>query len=203
MVNIGAAANLEMAEVHLPFVAAKAARILSRISAAARSVNVTATIRAGSTPRSRTSRYTSTSLRVFPVPALAHTTVFRSNAILGSVKSAQSSVFAIDAVLLLAWIRVQFALSNFPDQSSGSHSDIIKNRFINGVSNDRILRRTKQQITSIHSHVFIGTKCVHGKISVNRNLKRFLQQSCRRTGYGGVFEIIYPDGINPAAGMMR
>src|SRR5439155_11588476 len=79
MVEIGAAANLEIAEVHLPCVAAKAARILSRISAAARSVNVTATIRPGSTPRSRSSRYTSTSLRVFPVPALAHTTVFRSN----------------------------------------------------------------------------------------------------------------------------
>src|SRR5262249_6518420 len=121
MVEIGAAANIETTEAHLPCLAAKAARIRSRISAAARSVNVTATIRVGSTPRSRTSRYTSTSLRVFPVPALAHTTVLRSNAILGSVKSAQSPVFTIDAVLLLVGIREQSALTNFPDQSLDSH----------------------------------------------------------------------------------
>src|SRR5256885_14853789 len=187
MVEIGAAANIETTEVHLPCRVAKAARILSRISAAARSVNVTATMRLGSTPRSRSSRYTSTSFRVFPVPALAHTTVFRSNVISGSVKSAQSPVFAIDTVLPIGRIRMQFAFSNFPDQSLDSRPDIVKNRFINGVGDDRIFRRTKQQITSIHSHVFFGTKCVHRKISVNRNLKRFLQQSCRRTGNGGIF----------------
>src|ERR1700722_165556 len=47
----------------------------SRISAAAFSVKVTATIRSGSTPSASSSRYTSTSFRVFPVPALARTTV--------------------------------------------------------------------------------------------------------------------------------
>src|SRR5215475_14105767 len=58
-----------------------APRIRSRISAAAFSVNVTATMRIGSTPDSRSSTYTSTSLCVFPVPALAQTTVLLSNAI--------------------------------------------------------------------------------------------------------------------------
>src|SRR5213593_2762463 len=141
MVEMGAAANLETTEVHRPSVAANAARILSRISAAARSVNVTATIRPGSTPRSRSSKYTSTSLRVFPVPALAHTTVFRSNDISGTVQSAQSAVFAINAVLLLAWIRVQFALTNLAEKSFDFHLDVIKNRFVNGVGDHRILRR--------------------------------------------------------------
>src|SRR5881409_3725792 len=203
MVEMGAAANLETTEVHRPSVAANAARIRSRISAAARSVNVTATIRPGSTPRSRSSRYTSTSFRVFPVPALAHTTVFRSNVISGSVKSAQSPVFAIDAVLLFGGLRAQFAFTDFPDQKLDSRPDILKNRFINGVRDDRIFRRTKQQITSIDSDVFFGTKCVHRKIGVNRNLKRFLQQSGRRTGNGGIFEVVYPDGINPAARTTR
>src|SRR5213594_1044892 len=82
MVEIGAAAKLEIAAVHLPCLSANAVRIRSRISAAARSVNVTATMRPGSMPRSKSSRYTSTSLRVFPVPALAHTTVLVSNGIL-------------------------------------------------------------------------------------------------------------------------
>src|SRR5215510_663981 len=39
-------------------------------------------MRPGSMPRSKSSRYTSTSLRVFPVPALAHTTVLVSNGML-------------------------------------------------------------------------------------------------------------------------
>src|SRR5262249_20230187 len=55
-------------------------RMRSRISAAAFSVNVTATILDGSAPPSSNPRYVSTSLRVLPVPALAQMTVFFSSA---------------------------------------------------------------------------------------------------------------------------
>src|SRR5437660_11276585 len=111
MVEIGAAANLEIAEVHLPCVAAKAARILSRISAAARSVNLTATIRSGSIPRSRSSRYTSTSLRVLPVPALAQTTV------LTSIQTTEPPILAVHTALPVGGIGMHHSFAYLVHQA--------------------------------------------------------------------------------------
>src|SRR5262249_21532356 len=81
IVEMGAAGNKAIVFIQWPGRVNNAERILSRISAAAFSVNVTATMHMGSTPRSSSSRYTSTSLRAFPVPALASTTVFISSGI--------------------------------------------------------------------------------------------------------------------------
>src|SRR5437867_7120615 len=178
MVEIGAAAKLEIAAVHLPCLLANAVRIRSRISAAARSVNVTATMRPGSMPRSKSSRYTSTSLRVFPVPALAHTTVLVSN-ISTAIHPAQPPIFAIDAVLLFGWIRMQFAFMNLADQSFHSHPHIIDNRLVNRVRDDRVFRRTEQQITAIRSDALIGAESLHRQIGINWNLKRLLQEPRR------------------------
>src|SRR2546426_966541 len=81
MVEMGAEGMSAMVFIHCPGFAYSAVRILSRISAAAFSVNVTAAMRIGSMPCSISSRYISTSLRVLPVPALAQTTVLVLNGI--------------------------------------------------------------------------------------------------------------------------
>src|SRR5215831_178655 len=96
IVDIGAAGNSAIVFIHCPAFAYSAVRIRSRISAAAFSVNVIATMRSGSTPCSSKSRYTSTSLRVLPVPALAQTTVFLSKLISGFELAADGADFGID-----------------------------------------------------------------------------------------------------------
>src|SRR2546428_2005060 len=144
-------------------------------------------MRPGAMPRSKSSRYTSTSLRVFPVPALAHTTVLVSNSMLSqihplpstAVHPAQPSIFAIYAVLLFGWIRLQFALMNFADQSFHSHPYIVDNRLVNRVRDDRVFRRTEQQITAIRSDAQIGAESLYRQIGISWNLKRLLQEPRR------------------------
>src|SRR5438067_12992574 len=107
----------------------------SRISAAAFSVNVTATMRKGSTCRSSSSRYTSTSLRVFPVPALAQTTVFLSKVMHSDVSHKKhirhkrfSSPSLVPYVLFVAyWLLPEQFL--YRSSRGGVSRDIHSNRY--------------------------------------------------------------------------
>src|SRR3990170_5559884 len=95
-------------------------RILSRISAAAFSVNVTATIRSGSIPPARRSRYTSTSFFVLPVPALANTTV------LFAMVTAEPPVVAIGTILFVGGIGVQLAAAHLLQELLDTNANLVK-----------------------------------------------------------------------------
>src|SRR5438105_13385050 len=153
---------------HWPCLASSAIRILSRISAAARSVNVTATMRSGSIPRSRSSRYTSTSLRVLPVPALAQTTV------LTSIQTTEPPVFAVHTALPVGGIGMHHSFSNLVHQTFDPHSNIVENRLIDRIRDHRISRRPKQQVPAFHSQAFIGPESTQRQICVDRNLTRLI-----------------------------
>src|SRR2546427_2866677 len=53
------------------------------------------------------------------------------------------------AVLLFGWIRMQFALMNFADQSFHSHPYIVDNRLVNRVRDDRV--RSEEHTSELQS----------------------------------------------------
>src|SRR5207244_6238792 len=83
-----------------------------------------------------------------------------------AIHPAQPSIFAIDAFLLFGWIRMQFALMNFADQSFHSHPYIVDNRLVDRVRDDRVFRRTEQQITAIRSDARIGVESVYRQLGI-------------------------------------
>ena len=59
---------------------------------------------------------------------------------------------------------MQFALMNFADQSFHSHPYIVDNRLVDRVRDDRVFRRTEQQITAIRSDARIGAESLYRQV---------------------------------------
>src|SRR5438552_885449 len=171
----------------------------SRISAAAFSVNVTATMRSGSTPRSSSSRYTSTSFRVLPVPALANTTVFFSR----TIKPAKPPEVALETILIIGGIWLQTAVPDFFEKEIDAAANFVEQFLIDRAGNDGTARRAQQQVPPLDAHTGVGAEGTNGEPCINRNLKRVFQLFRRVAGCSRIFEIVDSDRVDAGAGAMN